>query len=66
MPAKEWCNLHPPKSKLSYLAWELVEGVPHPVSYEDMKAQNKNSEYDEPSEESLLNLIHRIPLEANM
>ena len=51
MPAKQWCNLHPPKSKLSYLAWELVEGVPHPVSYEDMKAQNKTSEYDEPSVE---------------
>ena len=64
--AKGWCNLHLPKSTLGHLAWELVEGEPRPVSFEEMAKQRKKSEYEEPSEAELLSRIHQIPLELGM
>ena len=58
--------MHPPKSKLGYLAWELIEGAPNPITIEEMEKQHKSNGYEEPSEEYLFNQIHRIPLESGM
>ena len=64
--AKGWCNVHLPTSKLGYLAWELVDGTPLPVSLEEIEKQRHKAEYDEPSEAELLSYVHHIPLEAGM
>ena len=61
----ENCDSPDPENELSLGAWELLDGVPNPIEYQQEEIP-VIPEYIEPSAADVYNLINQIPLESNL
>ena len=51
--AADWCTIHPPASAYGYLAWELLNGRPNPVSEDVLIRERAERPYVPPSDAEL-------------